>query len=136
MKSEGVIMKRNIILRLNNKSENFYSYMGRFFGSRLVQNKTNDRVYDDPNKEWYILLEEDKPVAFVSMIKDTIKNLYAFKDEQLEELLTGIKKETVIGESVVPKVYISTYKNANLKIYDEDSYKNFVVIGSEEGSIV
>ena len=127
-------MKRSLILKLNNKSENFYSYMGRFFGSRLVQNKINDRIYDDSNKEWYILLEEDKPVAFVSMVKDTIKNLYSFKDEQLEELLKGLQQEVKISESVVPKVFMSAYKKAKLKIYDENSYKNFLVIGSEEGS--
>ena len=128
-------MKGNIILKLNNKSANFYNYMGKFFGSRVVQNKIHDRIYDDSNKIWYLLLEEDKPVAFVSMIGNSIKNLYATKDEQLERLLNAIIQKTEIEYSIVPNVYIEIYKKADLKIYDENKYKNFVVIGSKESSV-
>ena len=39
-----------MILKLTNKDEKFYEYMGKFFGSRLVQRQTNDRIYDDPDK--------------------------------------------------------------------------------------
>ncbi len=128
-------MKGNIILKLNNKSDNFYNYMGKFFGSRVVQNKIHDRIYDDANKIWYLLLEEDKPVAFVSMTGNSIKNLYASKDEQLERLLNAILQKTEIDYSIVPNVYIETYKKVDLKIYDEKKYKNFMVIGSKESSV-
>ncbi len=126
-------MKKNVILKLNNKSKNFYEYMGRFFGSRLVQNKINDRIYDDPNKIWYILLDDNKPVGFASFIGNTIKNLYATTDEQLETLLLNIKKETIIDESIVPRIYINIYSKVKLKIYDDNKYKNFVLITSKEG---
>ena len=56
-----------MILKTNNKEKDFYSIMGRFFGSRIVQNATNDRIYDDNNKEWYIYLNNDVPVAFISV---------------------------------------------------------------------
>lgn len=127
-------MRKNIILKMNNKSENFYNYMGKFFGSRLVQNKINDRVYDDPNKEWYVLLEEGKPVAFVAMAENTIKNVYSLNNEQLERLLKCVKKDIKVQTSVVPKVYLDTYKKLDFEIYDENKYKNFVTIGeSKEG---
>ena len=127
-------MRKNMVLKMNNKSDNFYNYMGKFFGSRLVQNKINDRVYDDPNKEWYVLLEEEKPVAFLSMVENTMKNVYSLKDEQLERLLKCVKKDVNIQTSVVPKVYLDTYKKLDFQIYDESTYKNFVVIGgSTEG---
>lgn len=126
-------MRKNMILKMNNKSENFYNYMGKFFGSRLVQNKINDRVYDDPNKEWYILLEEEKPVAFLSLIDNTIKNVYSLKDEQLEKLLKGVKKDINIHMSILPKVYLDTYKKLDFEIFDDKTYKNFVVVGKKEG---
>lgn len=126
-------MRKNMILKMNNKSENFYNYMGKFFGSRLVQNKINDRVYDDPNKEWYILLEEEKPVAFLSLIDNTIKNVYSLKDEQLEKLLKGVKKDINLQMSILPKVYLDTYKKLDFEIFDDKTYKNFVVVGKKEG---
>lgn len=126
-------MRKNMILKMNNKSENFYNYMGKFFGSRLVQNKINDRVYDDPNKEWYILVEEEKPVAFLSLIDNTIKNVYSLKDEQLEKLLKGVKKDINLQMSILPKVYLDTYKKLDFEIFDDKTYKNFVVVGKKEG---
>ena len=41
---------------MNNTNEDFYKYMGRVFGSRIIQLKTNDRIYDDAEKEWFIYL--------------------------------------------------------------------------------
>lgn len=126
-------MKKNIVLKMNNKSEDFYNYMGKFFGSRLVQNKINDRVYDDPNKEWYVLMEEGKSVAFLSVVDRVIKNIYALNDEQLEQLLEKFKKDMKnIEESIVPKVYLEIYKKLGFNIVDEISYKNFVVIERKE----
>lgn len=126
-------MQESKVLKLNNKSKDFYKYMGKFFGSRVVQSKIKDRIYDDANKEWYVFLEEEKPVAFVSMVKSTIKNLYSIRDDQLEELLTEISSSKTISESVVPRIYIDAYKKAKLEIFDDESYKNFVVIASGEG---
>ena len=44
-----------MIIKMTNKDEKFYEYMGRLFGSRLVEKQTNDRIYDDDSKEWYII---------------------------------------------------------------------------------
>ena len=52
-----------MIIKITNKDEKFYQYMGKFFGSRLVERQTNDRIYDDNNKEWYIYIEEEKVMA-------------------------------------------------------------------------
>ena len=88
-----------MILKLTNKDEKFYEYMGKFFGSRLVQRQTNDRIYDDPDKLWYIYKDGEKIVAFVSIQKNTIKNLYTTKQEYLEKLLERVKKENKIVSS-------------------------------------
>lgn len=119
-----------MILKMNNKSENFYSIMGSFFGSRIVQNVTNDRIYDDNNKEWYIYFNDDTPVCFVSISADVIKNIYSSKDDALIELLNYVKKEIKIKDSIVTKTYLDVYNKCNFIIVDSD-YKNFVKIRSD-----
>ena len=83
---------------MNNKSKDFYSIMGKFFGSRIVENETNDRIYDDNKNDWYIYFDNDTPVAFVSVDSNVIKNVYSIKDGFLIELLQHITKEVNIKE--------------------------------------
>lgn len=120
-----------MILKMDNKSKDFYNIMGKFFGSRIVQNKTNDRIYDDNNKEWYVYLENKNPVAFVSISSDVIKNVYSIKDDYLIELLTHISKEIKIKDSVVTKVYYEVYDSCGFICTDDNGYKNFIRIRSD-----
>lgn len=121
-----------MIIKMTNKDENFYKYMGKFFGSRLIQNQTNDRIYDDDNKEWYIYLEEGSAKAFVSINKNIIKNIYTTKEKYLEELLIKIKDENDITYSIVTNCYLDVYEKCGFKVWKEGSYKNFVTINMEK----
>lgn len=117
-----------MIVKMNNKEENFYHYMGKMFGSRIVQRQTNDRIYDDNEKEWYLYIEEDRVVAFVSVAGNTMKNVYTIRDCYLIELLTEIRKENKIKESIVPNIYKPLYKEAGFTIDPMNSLKNFIMI--------
>ncbi len=112
---------------MTNKDENFYKYMGKIFGSRLIQNQINDRIYDDDNKMWYIYLEDEKVVAFVSLSNDIIKNVYGTKEDSLQELLKEVKEENKIKDSTVTILYEDLYKKVGFKV-EKGIYKNFVVI--------
>ena len=116
---------------MDNKSKNFYSIMGKFFGSRIVENETNDRIYDDNKKEWYVYFDKNNPVAFVSIISGVIKNVYSIKDEFLIELLEHISKETSIKDSIVTKAYKSAYESSGLVTSGDGEYKNFIRIRSD-----
>lgn len=118
-----------MIVKLTNKDENFYSYMGKFFGSRLVQKETNDRIYDDSDKIWYIYLKENTSLGFISVSKNTIKNVYAVKPSYLIELLQEIKKDMSISPSIVSNLYTDIYQECGFHINDT-CYKNFVVISN------
>lgn len=118
-----------MILKMDNKSKNFYNIMGRFFGSRIVQNKTNDRIYDDNSKIWYVYMDNEIPVAFVSLSSDVIKNVYAIKDKFLVELLTYVKKRVKIQDSIVTSIYSDVYHSCGF-ICNTDGYKNFIKIRS------
>lgn len=117
-----------MVVKMNNKSENFYSYMGNIFGSRLVQKQINDRIYDDPKKEWYLYIHDNKTVACVSVMNETIKNVYTVKEQYLEKVLKEIKKDIKIKTSIVPKLYQEIYVKCEFKVYEEYDYKNFIAI--------
>lgn len=120
-----------MILKINNKDEKFYFYMGKVFGSRIIQKQVNDRIYDDNDKEWYIYIEDNRVIAFVSIDNNVIKNVYTIKDKCLVEILKKIKKDYKIKESIVPNTYKALYTKAGFKINPMNSLKNFVSIYDE-----
>ena len=120
-----------MILKMNNKSKDFYNIMGKFFGSRIVQNETNDRIYDDNSKEWYVYIDNDAPVAFVSISSNVIKNVYSIKEDFLFELLQHITTEVNIKDSIVTKTYSNTYVASGLVVSETSEYKNFIRIRSD-----
>lgn len=121
-----------MIIKMTNKDEKFYQYMGRIFGSRLVQKQTNDRIYDDDSKQWYIYLKEEKVMAFVSINEDIIKNIYTTHEKYLEEILIKIKKENNISYSIVTNYYVKVYEKCGFKVNNRQDYKNFVTIYTEK----
>lgn len=122
-----------MIVKLTNKDDSFYLYMGKFFGSRIIQTETKDRIYDDNNKEWYIYLNSNsKPCAFVSVCDNTIKNIYSTSDDYLKELLLYIMKEIVISPSIVTKIYEDIYIQCGFHINTLDNYKHFIMIRGED----
>ncbi len=118
-----------MIVKMDNKSKDFYNIMGKFFGSRIVENKTNDRIYDDNNKSWYIYMDNNNPVAFVSIANGVIKNIYSVKDNFLIELLKYVSKKETIKDSIVTAVYSDIYDVCGFTS-SKDNFKNFIRIRS------
>ena len=118
-----------MILKLTNKDKKFYQYMGKFFGSRIVQKETNDRIYDDSDKIWYIYLKNDIPVGFISIKENTIKNIYAIKFDYIYDLLVELQNDIQIAPSTVTNLYLDIYQKCSFHILNND-YKNFVTISS------
>lgn len=117
-----------MVLVMYNQDKDFYSYMGKIFGSRVIEKQTNDRFYDDSEKEWYINVKNDKVVACVSLKNKNIKNIYTSKKEYLQEILVKIKKDTEISPSTVTNLYKNVYLKSGYKVIENERYKNFVVI--------
>lgn len=118
-----------MILKLTNKDANFYNYMGKFFGSRIIQTETKDRIYDDNNKLWYICIGLDnKPYGFISIVNNVIKNIYSSNEAYLKELLEQLLVDINISPSIVTKLYENLYAECGLEIRHLDNYKHFVEI--------
>lgn len=116
---------------MTNKDKDFYSYLGKFFGSRLVQSKTKDRIYDDDNKIWYLYVEDKHVYALVSVSDRVIKNIYATNEKHLVEVLNEVKEDVALFPSTVPLCYEESYKEAGFKTTKLGTYKNFVLIRNE-----
>lgn len=118
-----------MILKMTNKDNDFYSYMGKFFGSRIVQTETKDRIYNDNNKVWYIYLDQNNKVcAFLSICDGVIKNIYSSNDTSLKKLILEVKKDSVLQPSIVTKTYENVYLECGLKINSLENYKHFIMI--------
>ncbi len=122
-----------MILKLTNKDTHFYNYMGKFFGSRIVQTETKDRIYDDNNKVWYIYVDsENKPYGFISVCDGIIKNIYSNNNDYLRELLKKVSTDMQIEPSIVSKLYEDLYQECGLIVTYLDNYKHFVMIRGEK----
>lgn len=113
-----------MIKRMNNTDKDFYKYMGRIFGSREVQRKTSDRIFDDNGKEWIMNIEKNIILAVVSVKDSVIKNVYAEDVNVLQEILKEIYAE--VSTSTVTKVYQNEYSSAGYEVIEEK--KNFLII--------
>lgn len=123
-----------MVVKMTNKDRDFYQYMGKFFGSRLIQKQTNDRIYDDDEKVWYVYLENNRVMAFVSVNKNIIKNIYATKEKYLEEILKKVKRENEITYSIVTNYYKEIYEKCGFEVSKNQDYKNFVTIYEERAA--
>lgn len=116
-----------MILKLTNRSKNFYAYLGIVFGSREAEKVTGDRFYDDDDKDWYIYFHNNKPTAFVSVQQSKIKNVWGDNREHLIKTLQEVNKKESIKESVVPIVFKKEYEAAGF-LETGNGYKNFMKI--------
>lgn len=119
-----------MIIKLNNKSKNFYAHLGKVFGSREVEKTTNDRFFDDDNKEWYFYFNKGNPTTFVSIANGVIKNVWTTKKTHLVQVLEKIKNDTNIKPSVVTKFFKDEYLKSGYAVKEKS--KNFVIIRSGE----
>lgn len=119
-----------MILKLTNKSKNFYAHLGKIFGSREVQRKTGDRFYDDDDKIWYLYYDRGVPNTFVSIKDNVIKNVWTENKEHLIKVLKQIFDECNIVESVVPSMFKEEYVQAGFSV--QESSKKFVKIRGVE----
>lgn len=123
-----------MILKMNNQDKDFYKYMGPIFGSRKVESETNDRIYDDDKKIWYLYANQKskKVLALVSVSTNVIKNVYTTDDKYLIEILNEVQQDLIIKPSVVPIVYKDIYPKCGLTVNTINGYKNYISVRRED----
>lgn len=117
-----------MIIKLTNKSKNFYAHLGKVFGSREIEKTTNDRFYDDDNKAWYIYFNRGNPTSFVSIVDSVIKNVWTTERTHLIQVLKKIKDVTDVKTSIITGYFKDEYVEAGYII--ESKSKNFIKVRS------
>lgn len=111
-------------MKIDRSNPDFYKVMGPVFGSRLIQRQTNDRFYDDPDKEWFIEQSGDH-IDYVISVKDgVIKNIYLENGAKAVEALKAIYLDVTSG--IVPACYAGVYMEAGYLVSENSA--NFVTI--------
>lgn len=111
--------------RMKNTDPKFYEYLGPVFGSRKVQRITQDRFYDDPEKQWIITESRTGAVELAISLKDNcIKNIYAENETDLITVLESLYSE--VSSGVVPERYREAFKKSGYALIDKS--KNFITI--------
>lgn len=117
---------KDSIEMMTNADTDFYIYMGKIFGSRIIQNITGDRFFDDNEKVWYLHFDTQKRAdAYVSVKNNVIKNVYAKNACSLVCVLKELFSD--VGISTVPEIYKSEFLQAGYEILD-NTHKNFVKV--------
>ena len=112
-------------LRMNNRHKDFYTYMGPIFGSRDVEAETNDRFYDDDNKEWILNISHGCVDVAISINDEgVIRNVYITNANAGYEILFELFSDAAV--SVVPRKYVDIYEKCGYKVRDRSV--NFVKI--------
>lgn len=114
------------MLKLNRDTEAFYEHMGPVFGSRIVEQETRDRFYDDPGKQWYLLPGQ----GVASVMGHTIKNFWAVNDNIAEELIRTLASDYAQLDGVLPRTYEKIFQQFGFRT--TGYRKNFIEVHYEK----
>ena len=94
------------VLKIDRSCEDFYLLMGPVFGSRVIEQDTKDRFYDDPGKVWYLIPGH----GAASVLGETIKNFWAAAPETAVRLLEAMKEEHESLSGIVPNKHEESFR--------------------------
>lgn len=117
------------VLRLTRTDESFYSLLGPVFGSRIVEQSTHDRFYDDPNKIWYLV--PDRGAA--SVLDTTIRNFWAVDEKTAVLIIDALLAEYDRLKGILPNRYESVFHDKGFRT--QGYRKNFIEVRYEKHSI-
>lgn len=113
-----------MIIKMNNKNENFYNIMGKHFASKSFIKELDCQLYDN-NCEWYMFFDEKQLLGFASLENKNnyyyLDNFYVFQECRNK----GIAKEIL-------KEILKDYTNIKLISRNEYAIKIFKKYGFKE----
>ncbi len=110
------------VMRLDRNHPDFYNHMGPVFGSRIIEQTTRDRFYDDPEKHWYLL-----PGMGAASVRDLrVKNFWAVSTEAAALLIDALLEDYNQLSGVLPRVYEATFQRKGFRT--EHYRRNFIEV--------
>lgn len=110
------------VIRLDRNHPDFYNHLGPIFGSRIIEQATRDRFYDDPEKQWYLL-----PGMGVASVRELrVKNFWAVSTEAAALLIDALKEDYRRLSGVLPRTYEAVFER---KGFQTSPYRrNFIEV--------
>ena len=99
------------VMRIDRSCEDFYVHMGPVFGSRLIEQDTKDRFYDDADKIWYLIPGH----GAASVMGVAIKNFWASTPEAAMLLLKALTEEYSGLNGIVPNRHEESFRKAGFE---------------------
>lgn len=99
------------IRKLSRNDEDFYLHMGPIFGSRLVEQQTKDRFYDDPDKVWFLIPRK----GAASLLGRTIKNFWAVSEDVAEALIRALMGEEKRLDGILPRTHEAVFERMGFR---------------------
>ena len=96
------------VLKIDRNCEDFYELMGPVFGSRVIEQDTKDRFYDDAGKLWYLIPGH----GAASVLDETIKNFWVSTSEAAARLLKELMQDYRRLDGIVPNRHEKSFKEA------------------------
>ena len=94
------------VLKTDRSCADFYANMGPVFGSRVIEQETRDRFYDDPEKIWYLI----PGYGAASVLGDRIRNFWAATPEAASDLLQEMIRDYLYLGGIVPNRHEMTFR--------------------------
>ena len=96
------------VQRIDRNSPFFYALLGPVFGSRVIEQETHDRFYDDAGKIWFIIPGQ----GAASVLGSKIRNFWASTFEVGCALLDAMLDEYPNLDGIVPNQYEECFEMA------------------------
>lgn len=110
------------VLKIDRSCKDFYVYMGPVFGSRVIEQNTKDRFYDDAEKIWYMIPGH----GAASVLGETIKNFWAATPEAAKLLLKELTAEYSWLDGIVPNRHEESFRESGFSCLSHR--KNFLEV--------
>lgn len=61
----------------------FYTKMGRFFGSRMVAKEVGIHIYDNIDKRWFVATDGESIFGFASLKRQVVSDCYVVPEKRM-----------------------------------------------------
>lgn len=120
-------MKKQKITILTNKDPEFYNLLGPFLANKEVSKEiaggsyyTDGIIWDDDGKQWFVIIDKGKVVAFGTLVKQSKYMIFAedyvrpeYRNNGLHQEL--IKERLALCKDISAKVVANTASSKNYK---------------------
>jgi len=101
------------VKEISRNDPDFYSQMGRFFGSRKIASEVGIHIYDDQDKRWFVAVDSEI-IGFASVRNALVSDCYVIPEKRSEGVFKCILSSILI---FVPGRLKANCTNASKKAF-------------------